>query len=274
MERIIVATDFSPAANNAAHYAAELAMYFSADLVLVNAYPFPSANYEMGFSLPIVSSLKEGAEERLRSLKEELYRKQAWDLSITCVAEMGSPVDVIETVARDTDADLIVLGIVGEAGKIKEHLIGSTATKVARSIDIPTFIIPEKTKYHRIHKISFACDLDKTEETDLVYIAKYFSKVFDAELEIVNVEGPEEEITVEKARTSIFIEKRLESINHRTVTITGKRVERELEAYFSTHHTDLIMLSPKKHNLFYYLFNQSITAGLAFHAHLPILSIH
>jgi nucleotide-binding universal stress UspA family protein len=274
MERIIVPTDFSPAANNALNYAAELAKYFSASLVLVNAYPFPPANYEMGFSLPVVTAIKESAEERLHQLRDELQKSHEWKFDIECVAEMGSPYDVIEAVARDQNADLLVMGIVGEAGKIKEHLIGSTAIRVARGFEIPVFIIPEKAHYHRIHKISFACDLDKTEETDLVYIAKYFSKIFDAELEIVNVEKPEEEVTVEKAKTSIFLEKKLEQVNHKTVYITGSSVGKELEDYFTLHQTDVVMLNPKKHNVFYYLFNQSITQELAFHVGLPILAIH
>jgi len=274
MERIIVPTDFSPAANNAANYAAGLAKYFSASLVLVNAYPFPPANYEMGFSLPVVSSIKESADERLQLLKNELCKSHNWDFDITCVAEMGSPYDVIETVANEHNGDLIVMGIVGEAGRIKRHLIGTTAVTVARGLNIPTFIIPEQSKYHRIHKMSFACDLDKTEHTDLVHMVKYFSKVFDAELEIVNVERPEEEVSLEKARTSVYVEQKLESVNHRTVYLTGKNVGKELEEYFDLHPTDVVMLNPRKHNLFYNLFHESITKELVFHMHLPILAIH
>ena len=274
MERIIVPTDFSPAANNAANYAAELAKYFSASLVLVNAYPFPPANYEMGFSLPMVSALKDSADERLQLLKNELCKNHNWDFDIECVAEMGSPYDVIESVAREKNGDLIVMGIVGEAGIIKQHLIGSTAIKVAKGLSIPTFIIPEKAHYHRLHKISFACDLDKTETTELVYAVKYFSKVFDAELEIVNVEKPEEEVSLEKSKNSVFVEKKLESVNHRTVYITGKDVGHELEDYFDLHPTDAVMLNPRKHNVFYNLFHESVTKELVFHMHLPILAIH
>lgn len=274
MERIMVPTDFSPAAKNAVNYAVELAKFFSAKLILVNAYPFPPANYEMGFSLPLVSAIKESAEERLETLKQEICREQGRDLEISWVAEMGSPYDVIESVARDENVDLIVMGVVGEAGAIKEHLLGSTALTVARKLEIPAFIIPEKVGYHRIHKISFACDLDKTEETDLVYVAKYFSKVFDAQLEVVNVENPDDEMSTDKARTSIFIEKKLEQVEHKTVYITGKSVVHELEDYFSLHQTDVVMVNPKKHNIFYSLFHSSVTKELVFHMQLPILTIH
>lgn len=274
MNTIVVPTDFSPAAANSVDYAVELAKYFDARIVLVNAYPIPIASYEAGVSLQMHSVLRESAEANLEALKREIYMKNQADFDITCVAEMGQPFDIIKSVSVKEHADLIVMGIVGKAGKLKEKFIGSTAVDVARKIEIPTFIIPENIKYHRIHKISFACDMKATEETDLVYIAKYFSNIFSAELEIINVEDLQEEITVEKAETCEFIEKKLENTQHKTIHISGKNVGLELEDYFASHNTDVIMLNPKKHNIFYYLFHKSTTKELAFHSRLPILAIH
>lgn len=274
METIVVATDFSPAADNAANYAAELAKFFSAKLILTNAYPFPPANYEMGFSVPVISAIKDSAEERLENLKTELRNKHNWNFDIECVAEMGAPYDVIEAVSKDQSADLIVMGIVGEAGAFKEGLIGSTALTVARGLSIPTFIIPEKAEYHRIHKISFACDLEKTEETDLAYVAKYFSKIFDAQLEIIHVERPEEEMSFEKAKTSVYLEKKFEDLDHKTISVTGTDVAHDLQEYFTWHQTDVVMLSPRKHDLFHNLFRSSVTKDLIFHVKIPVLAIH
>ena len=103
---------------------------------------------------------------------------------------MGGTLDVIAQECKIKKVNLAVMGIVGEAGKIKEHIIGSTSVKVARHLDVPLFIIPDGVKYKRIHKLSFACDMDHTEENTTVYTANYFAKVFDAELEIISVENP------------------------------------------------------------------------------------
>jgi len=209
----------------------------------------------------------------LETLKNELLQKNEY-LNIETETDMGLPLDVVESASKKYNADLIVMGIVGAAGKLKEHLIGSSAVSVARKLEIPTFIIPENVKYHKIRHISFACDLEKTEETVLVYIAKYFSKMFDADLEIVNIEKPREELSEDKSKTALFIEKKLETVKHKTVYVTGKDVARELEAYFEAHPTDVIMLNPKKHNIFHNLFTESVTKELAFHVQQPILTIH
>ncbi|MBI3519965.1 MAG: universal stress protein [Bacteroidetes bacterium] len=273
METILVPTDFSPAADNAADYAVELAKYFDARIILVNAYALPPASYEVGFSVEIISAMQKGSAEQLSALKQQLLSKNKY-LTIECETEIGAPYDVIEDASKKYNADLIVMGIVGKAGKLKEHLIGSSAVSVARHIEIPTFIIPENVKYNRIHKISFACDMEKTEETDLIYIAKYFSKMFDAELEIVNVEKPQEEISYEKAETSVCIERKLDTINHKTVYVTENEVAKGLENYFNEHTTDVVMLNPKKHNIFHNLFKESVTKELSFHLRKPLLAIH
>ena len=273
MDTILAPTDFSPAGNNAVNYAAELAKFFDAKLVLVNSYSMPPVNYEGSFAVDIFTSLQKASQEQLEALRKQVLQKNPF-LEIECKVEMGVPYDVIQEAAKKYNADLIVMGIVGEAGKIKEHVIGSSAVRVARHIEIPVFIIPENVKYHKIHHISFACDLEKTEETVLVYIAKYFSKVFDAELEVVNVERPKVEVTEEKAKTNLFMEMKLVSVKHKTVYISENKIARGLEKYFKIHPTDVIMLNPKKHNVFHNLFNESVTKELAFHAQKPILTIH
>jgi nucleotide-binding universal stress UspA family protein len=281
MENIIVPTDFSPVSDNAVEYAVGLAKLFKAKLVLLNVCAPKKINYEIrsGSDYNAITQAKIVMPEnsfaygKLKQLKKDLYEKHG-ELLIECIAEAGSPYDVITRVASEQNADLIVMGITGYAGRIKEHFIGSISVKVARNQDIPTFIIPENVKYTNIQKISFACDLKKTEETNLAYTAKSFSKAFDAELEVVNIEYPEEEISVEKSITNFFIEDVLENIKHTTIHISGENVAHELEDYFRTFKTDVIMVSPRKHNAFYYLFNPSITKELAFHSGLPILAIH
>ena len=274
METILMPTDFSPAADNAVNYAVELANFFDAQLVLLHVYSLPSTGADAGFSLNLYNAWRNESVNKLEEMKKNILQKNKKNLMIECVAEVGDVYAMINSVSQKYNADLIVMGIIGEAGKIKEHLIGSTAVKVARYINIPSFIIPQYAKYHPIRSISFACDMEKTEQTALISMAKCFSRMFDAELEIVNVENPKEEFSYEKARTSVFIESKLESIRHKIVYITDNKVARTLEDYFENHPTNVIMLNPKKHNIFFRLFKESVTNELAFHVNIPILAIH
>lgn len=274
METILVPTDFSAAARNALDYAVELSNLFDSRIILVNATPLPMPSYDSTLPIEIMTDLEKSSKEGLENLKKEIQSRSKRKLTVTCYTEMGYAEDVVENAARKNEADLIVLGIIGEAGKLKEHLIGSTAVKVARNINIPTFIIPENIHYQKIKKIAFACDLNKTEETTLLYIVKFFSKLFDAELEVIHIEHPYEEISTEKSRSSSYLERKLEDVKHKTTYITHSEVARGLEDYLRSNPADLLMINPKKHGIFYNLFNESVTKELAFHTNMPILSIH
>src|ERR1700746_1311909 len=112
METILAPTDFSPAATNAVNYAVELAKFFDAELVLVNAYAVPPASHEAGIAVEILSTMHELAVKQLNELKKQLLLKNPY-LTIECAADMGVPFRVVESGAKKFDADLIVMGIVG-----------------------------------------------------------------------------------------------------------------------------------------------------------------
>ena len=273
MEIIIVPTDFSSAAQNATEYAVELAKYFDSKLVLVNAFYTPMATTDTMFPLDVIMPLQNIALKNLEGLKSELLFKNK-NLDIECLAEIGYTYDVITFVSQKYNADLIVMGITSEPGIIKEHFISSSAVKVARNIEIPTFIIPERVKYRPIQHISYACDMERTGQISLINIVKSFCKMFNAELEIVNVEGLEEEISYEKARTSVYIEQKLEEVKHKIVYVTENKVSKGIEDYLESMPTDLLIINPQKHNIFHTLFKENVTNELAFHVYVPILAIH
>jgi nucleotide-binding universal stress UspA family protein len=275
METIVVPTDFTPAANNAVEYAVKLAESLNARIVLVHVFQVPTVSIEENSAMDIVGPLQENARQRLELLKKDIFRRAGREFDIECIAQAGAVYNIIENISVSENADLIVTGIVGEAGKIKEKLFGTTGINLARNQDIPVFIIPEGAKFRPIKKICLACDMDKTEETGLIYIARYFSKLFSsAELEVVYVGNPEERMTVEKDKTHSFIENKLSNTVHRTVHLTNQDPALGLEEYIDTHHPDVVMISPKKHNVFYYLFKKSVTQAVAFNVNVPVLAIH
>jgi hypothetical protein len=135
-------------------------------------------------------------------------------------------------------------------------------------------IVPEGISYKNIDHICFACDMDKTEESTLLYSARYFATVFDAELEIVTVQKAGSNVTWQSPENYSLNEKRLGSIKHKQVFIKEDDVAIALEYYFKVHDTDLVIVNPKKHNFFRRLFTGSITSHLAFHSRVPLLIIH
>jgi len=273
METIIVGTDFSSPARNAVFYAVDLAKYFSAKLILVNAIPMPPGDYDTAAPLEVMAELQNNSEQLLKELKQEIIRKN-YDFGIECISEIGNPFYVIKNAANRYCADLAVMGIVGEGSFLKQRVIGSSALHMAREIAIPLFIIPEVAEYHRIRQICFACDMDRIEETTLMHTVKYFATVFDAEIELVTVRKNTGDIGQDKDETYAYVEKRLQNIRHKSVLIKDENVSQALEYYFKFHKTDLVMVNPKKHGFFQKLFSESVTKKLVFNLEVPMLIIH
>lgn len=271
METILVATDFSAPGTNAVNYAASLARYFSAKLILVNACPILVSGDP---ALPIdMSAFIEASTKELIATRDRLI-KESYDFGIDYHCGLGGAYSVLKEAANKYAADLIVAGMTGKTGKLKEHLIGSTALSLARNFTIPVMIVPESISYTRIRHISFACDPESVEESSLILSARYFAQAFDADLEIVTVQKSAGELVHESPETYSFMEKKLQAVKHKQVYIKDDDAAIALEYYFRFHQTDLVMVNPKKHNLFARLFAGSVTSRLAFHSSIPLLVIH
>lgn len=273
MKNILAAIDFSASSKNAAEYAANLAEHFGAKLTLFHAYHMPTMVYEMGYVPPAIDVKGEREQEIMKWIRQLTGTHNGLDIDYQL--EIGLASDVIEEAAKEHGCDLIIVGLSGQDSFIKEHIFGSVATSVASSSKIPVLIIPEQCHFEKIKKISYACDLEKHLETDdILSKVKYFCSLFDAELEILNVIRPNEEISVEKAETDLFIEQKLNNTKHNTFFIYDDEVDKGVVDFLGHHHSDILITCPKTHGFFHNLFTESKTKKLAFHSPVPILTIH
>lgn len=273
MENILVAIDFSSSSKNTAIYAANLAGYFDAKLTLFHAYHVSGLGFDAGYIPPI--------EDLTAEIESEMKKFENWlkynynGVKVDHCLEMGLAADAIEGVAKEKEADLIIVGLSGQNDAVKEHIFGSIAAKVAETSRIPVLVVPENTHYKPIKKIAYACDLDKQLETnDCLMKVKYFCSLFEAELQVLNVIKPEEEMSVEKANTDSYLEEKFYTTKHNTFFIYDERVDKGVITFLEHHESDLLITCPKTHNFFHNLFIESNTKKLLFHSPVPILAIH
>lgn len=147
IKRILVATDFSDHARTALEYAAYCAKAFEAEVLLCHVVPEPD----------VLSQLPPGGEgyfpPNFTEMQEKAARKEGerWlsDAGISggrFVTASGTPFVEIIRMAREEQADLIVLGTHGR-GAIAHLLLGSVAEKVVRKAPCPVL-----TVRHQDHK--------------------------------------------------------------------------------------------------------------------------
>lgn len=137
LERVVIGMDFSEPALEAARWTAQ---HFApdAELVLVHVIEFPQPPSFLRAALPTTTEAEEnarqGAEHRLREVGRSLGAARIWP-----EIRMGRPADEIAAIAREFDADLIVVGEHGHSGGLR-GILGSTAEHLARSAPVPVLL--------------------------------------------------------------------------------------------------------------------------------------
>lgn len=134
-KKIIVATDLSEISHKTLHRATEMAKLCQAQLVMVHVVePLPA--YAMGYfgSVNVEQELLEEAKKNLADLGKEFNIAAADQL-----VEMGSIKTSILNVAKEKQADLIIVGSHGRHGL--ELLLGSTAQAILHGAEIDVLVV-------------------------------------------------------------------------------------------------------------------------------------
>jgi len=144
VKRILVPTDFSDPSNEALEAAMALARGAGATLDLVHvaveaAYPLPPPIDVATLPLDMGKVLDRSAE----GLAAEERRVRDAGLPCETATLIGRPDTEILQRARDTHADLIVMGTHGRSG-LAHALFGSNVDRVVQHTPCPVLIVPKR----------------------------------------------------------------------------------------------------------------------------------
>ncbi len=187
IKNILVATDFSVESQNALHYAVTLALQYQSKIHLVHVIE------------PVAHDLLSRARmkmnlEQPRPAAEEKISRQADELAFVPhqfhVVD-GEAAEVIDGVAREIAADLVVIGTKGAEG-IPKLFQGSTAEEVFRRVSCPVLIISQHVRQPglvaELKQILCPTDLVSDERGAVGYAVSIAQK-YDAKLTLVHVLG-------------------------------------------------------------------------------------
>jgi nucleotide-binding universal stress UspA family protein len=278
MKNILVPTDFSATAQNAARYALEFAKQTGAPkIILFNAYQAPMMVDPLAM-VPAVQLLDEG---QLKEDSTVLLNKCKLVLQAfcpnTCEIEIYSEYALLnnglDEVCAKTGSGLVVMGITG-GGALEETLIGSNTLNVSRHSTVPVIIVPADTKFTSIRNVLLACDFKVVLETTPVQPIKDLLKQTSAKLNVLNIDH---HITANDSDIP-FESKMLGTLLHDCDPefhfLDNKDFMDAINGFVQDHDINLVITIPKKHGLLESLFTRSHTKKMAFHSHVPVMIVH
>jgi nucleotide-binding universal stress UspA family protein len=142
---ILVPTDFSEPAAHALRYASALAERFSAHLLVLHGDVFiPPIDFtaaaSASFALARDAMIEQAEEEIAAHAEQNVGINVAYDTRVS----VGDPIDVITETARETGANLIVMGTHGRTG-LARLVLGSVTEAVMRIASVPVIAVNPST---------------------------------------------------------------------------------------------------------------------------------
>jgi nucleotide-binding universal stress UspA family protein len=276
MQTILVPTDFSATARNAARYAIALAEQFKAKkIILYNAYQVPVSTDPTMPTLQLftLEDIKKVSEEGLAHFKGELLPFVKEGIALETISEFNVLEEGIEELTERTQTDVIVMGITG-GDKVEEVLIGSNTISVAKHAKVPVIIVPAGCSFSPIKEVVLACDFKKVVETTPVQPIKDLLDQTGARLFVLNVGNEKQPVSADASFESLMLDTLLEGYHPQYHFLESKDFTEAINQFAQLHQVDLIITIPKKHGWFDGLFKRSHTKMLAFHSHVPLMIVH
>ncbi len=282
LKTVVYATDFSLCSQNAGLYAARIAAYFSATLLVTHAFTLSQAALEVEIDHILAS-------QQRKDLKSLLSRHAlllgAESIAVIPTLLEGDPKDVIPALADSNAPAIIVLGTRGR-NWLERGIIGSTAEKILRSSQWPTLTVGPHVKAMSSEtfpfaRILFATDLSPVGANAAIY-AVTFAEVFGAKIDVLNViqdDAFEEPERLSDLQTRFFSalerlvpQQAREFCDPRTFVAVGKAHDRILE-HIRKRSIDLLVLGIHKSSHLNMEMRTSGAFRIVVDAECPVLTI-
>ena len=267
MKKILVPTDFSSNAENALHYAIQLANQFEAEIEILHAYDTIATT---GSLINVADYFRENAEKDLTRTIKKFKEHLNYGTKLSGRVIPANPVDAIIGAGHSKDFDLIVMGTKGASG-IKGVIFGSTTEEVMQKVDAPLLAIPTDFKYRKPKEIALSLDAQEIEEDRATF--KPLLELLDsfaARLAIVHVLTEKNYTDFDHDIVNLIKE---QHITYFTYKLDGRKhhVNRLLNEFTNAYPTDMICMVRRKKGFWNRLFLKSMTSEEIFNCPLPLL---
>lgn len=270
MRTIVVGTDFSKSATNAASYAAEMALSIQAELFLMHAYEMPVSTGEI--SLPIdVDAWQRDAESALNSLQNKLKEETKGMLAIRGQVHMGSFYNELKVVCDQLKPYAVVIGSTGKTAA-ERVLFGSNAVYIMKHLPWPVIAVPGNVTYSGIKKIGLASDFENVDALPLEEIGMLLND-FEAEFHLLNT-GLRTAMDAEVKITSHLLYEKLKPLKTKFHFLNNEDVDQGILEFAEKRNIDLLIVLPRRKSLINSMLKKSHTRQFVLHSHVPVMALH
>ena len=252
--KILVATDFSPAANNAMSYAVQLAEQTDQDMVVMYVHK------------------EEESDQDIRNRFEQIEHDFMYGRGFQCLFDtrVGSVITAIQDAVREYDIDIMIIGTRGFEG-VKEMQIGSLTADLLDNPVFPVISIPKYCRNLDFNHIVLASDFNEIDQNGALRMVYELASQCESDLKIVHVKTGGSEPTSPKARYQL--DTIFSVVPHVYYELEGKSVVDSLLQFCENEPVDLLVTLRKKFKDTDKLLSGSISKQLSLRGKVPLMVI-
>lgn len=272
---ILIATDFSVSANQAALYTCKLLRDVKPRRVILFHALEPNRDRILLTDLlapdeEILKKEKEVASVQLGKSLERLRPELNSSTHFETRVETDTLLNSIQRVVKEQNIDLVVIGISGK-GNQSTNIIGSNTLKLMRSCPAPLLVVPIETEFIPVHRIVLAWDHKDTRKTlPVAHLTKLVQSLL-AKLYVVYIDNNAHQsaadiLTESRDLNELLFDLTPEVHSPKQASITDGILE-----FTKQHDAQLMVLVPKKSSFLEDFFTKRATEKIALRTQIPMI---
>lgn len=270
MKRILLATDFSDACDNALKYAMELVKNTGIKIDLINVYDIPvvvTSNMPTRAIDGIIYEKAKATESHLLELQQEIPTANRGYFK----AIYGPyPATEIAEFSKKEGHDMIVMGLKQKYG-LFDRMMGTVTAHTIQLSSVPVLAIPSQAEFIPYKNILFPTahargeDIAEAEEKAVNWLVK-FGKLFgDPSIHMLHIKKTEEADTVDVTYKSKIIEQLDFTVSH------AESIENGIIEYYEKEHAELLAFYKPYRYFWERIYHSSLIRKILFRTRVPLL---
>ncbi|WP_289061421.1 universal stress protein [uncultured Zobellia sp.] len=279
MKNILLPTDFSANAWNAARYAIELFENEACNFYVLNTYTphiahsrFMAANVSDG---QIENLARRQSEEGLTNFISGIQAQfQNPKHKFTAISSFSMLVDEIREVVDDYNIDLVIAGTKG-ASSLDEVFMGSNTVRIIKAVKrCPVLAVPQHFKFKTPDEIAFATDFNRFYTESELKPLLDMALTFNAVIRIVHVQHKISALTELQKFNLGMLRKYLNGVEHYVHTVSElNSISKTLEVFSNELDIHLLAMLHYQHSYMENITRELVVKRVAFHTQIPLLVI-
>ncbi|MGM5469993.1 universal stress protein [Flavobacteriaceae bacterium LMO-SS05] len=274
-KRIVILTDFSNDALNAARYALDLYTGRKCTFYFLNTYhpdSYSDDSYDYSYSgLRNYTIKKPNTEEQFEDLMQVLglYDKNP-NHSYHTISAYNSLLEGVNDVIAKNDIDIIIMGAKGMTSS-RTVVFGMNTINIMENIKAcPVLAIPEDIEFMPPKEIVFPTDYKTPfKRRELKYLIN-IAQMHDADIRVLHVKESEK-LNTNQQDNKELLDRLFIDVDHSFHELENITVLGGINAFIDSRHSDMVAFINQKRNFFSRMVSKPLVQELGNNLRVPVL---